>query len=115
MMTVIDRLMRPITQRIPWQMTDGEGGRVTTWTDGFTFGGTISANKTGQQRQGEHDEPTETANLTVHVDAPVLHLFDVIRDADGRTWRITAEKRDFPSVMTVQYRRYAIERWEEAE
>ena len=112
MTTVVDRMMRSVTKLISEQTPTDEGGAVTLWANGPAFPAVLSANKTGHERQGEHDEPTETANLTTYTTAPALHLFDVVEDAEGRTWRVVAELRSFPAVMSVHYRRYKVERWD---
>lgn len=113
-MTLIDAMLRPIVKRIPEPVDDGEGGVITTWRDGDEFQGAITAHKASWTWVAQHGTSTDYYNVTTRLNAPKLMLFDVIRDEDGQTYRITGNAREFPSPMTARYRRYTAEQWEEA-
>ena len=112
-MTLIDRLMRPVTVRVPVRTPDGEGGNTTEWQDGAAITAAITAHKADWAWIAEHHTPVDYYNVTVPEGTDDLPLATVLRDVDGKTYRTTSLVRDFPSVMTVRYRRYTAEEWSE--
>jgi hypothetical protein len=113
MSTLIDKLMRPVTIRIPERVDDGEGGHQTLWRDGATFQAAITAHRADWAWVAVHHTPVDYYNVTLPEDGMSLPLATVLRDADGKTYRTTSLVRDFPSVMSVRYKRYTAEEWSE--
>lgn len=114
MYTVIDAMMQQVTLRVKTSTDDGEGGNIPTWSDAGTFLAAITKHKSDKIIVAEHDDTKDTFNITTSVGVADLHLHDVIKDVLGRTYRITSESRAFPTVMSVQYKRYTAERWNES-
>ena len=114
MSTLIDKLMRTVTIRIPERISDGEGGFSTLWRDGASFQAAITAHRADWTWIAEHHTPVDYFNVTLPEDGLDLPLATVLKDADGKTYRTTSLVRDFPSVMSVRYKRYTAERWEES-
>lgn len=115
MVLMIDYQFHRMTQRIPHKVDDGEGGQIVTWSDGAGFDAALSRGRSAYTDEAEHDVFHASADLTTTRQAPRLFIGDVIRDHNGRTWRVVYVAGAIPLAAACQYRRYGVKLWEEGD
>lgn len=92
---------------------DGEGGRYTTWVDGFTFDASFEFNSSMQARIAEKDGVTSLYTITYPPDVK-LEYHDVLkRLSDGKVFRVTSDGDDIktPEMATFQFRKVTAEEY----
>jgi hypothetical protein len=112
MSNLIEKHMQNVTLLKSTRVPDGEGGNRTTWDDDRDISAAITFHKSNLSRVAEHDETKDTFNVTTRDTEADLPLFAVIRDAGGKTYRITSAPREFPAPMSIHYKRYSAEGWD---
>ena len=105
-MSMIEESMVPcvLMQRI--RVPDGEGGFITTWTDGIQFNASITFNNSTLQKiadtQGNHSAYKITAPKNAKLD-----IHDVVkRLSDGKIFRVTSESVDVQTPARAGFGQY---------
>ena len=90
---------------------DGEGGWITTWTEGVSFNAAIVLDSSINARVAESEGVTGIYTVTTDANA-VLDFHDVFkRVSDGKIFRITKINDSTPAVATFQFNQYQAEEW----
>ncbi len=95
------------------KVADGEGGFVTTWTEGAPIMAAITLDTTMQARIGEKQGVTSTYTITTSK-AIALEYHDVLkRVSDGKIFRVTSDGGDktSPSVASFDVAQVTAEKW----
>lgn len=96
-------------RRVP----DGEGGFLTTWTEGAKFMAAIVLNTSIEARIGEKQGMTSLYTVTTAKNA-VLQYHDVFKRLyDGKTFRVTSDGDDkqTPNSATLNMAQVTAEEW----
>ena len=96
-------------RRVP----DGEGGFLTTWTEGAKFMAAIVLNTSIEARIGEKQGLTSLYTVTTAKNA-VLQYHDVFKRLyDGKTFRVTSDGDDkqTPNSATLNMAQVTAEEW----
>ncbi len=92
---------------------DGEGGKVSAWTEGESFTASITHDQTIQARVAESEGMTSTYTVTTDKGFQ-LGFHDVFkRDSDGKVFRVTSEASDkhTPARATFQVCQVTAQEW----
>lgn len=95
------------------KISDGEGGYITSWTDGAEIKAAVTLDSSMAARVAEAEGVTSLYTVTVSKDI-ALEFHDVIkRKSDGAIFRITSDGTDkkTPNVATIDMRQATAERW----
>jgi hypothetical protein len=114
LMSLIDEFKVPCTLIEKTRTPDGEGGWVTTWSDGPQFMAAIVMDNTLNARVARQDGMKAVYTVTVDRSAP-LDFHDVFRrDSDGQVFRVTSDSTDkeTPDRATFQFAQVSAEEWE---
>lgn len=113
-MNLIESMMDKCVIMNKSKVSDGEGGTITTWTEGAEIEAAITLDTTMQARiaekEGVRSVYTITTSRSVH-----LEFHDVIkRLSDGAIFRSTSDGNDkkSPKVSTLDMAQVTAERWE---
>lgn len=94
-------------------VNDGEGGYVTTWTEGATFDAAIASNTSVEAKQAQAAGVKDT--YTVFTDAGLVLMFNTVfkRLTDNKTFRVTSDGDDkqTPASATLRLRMVTAEEW----
>ena len=114
-MSLIDSMMDKCSIMNKAKVSDGEGGFVTTWTEGAEISVAITLDTSLSSRIAEKDGFTNSYTVTMAKEN-ALEKNDVIkRISDGLILRITNDKKDFPDVasdLLNNYTQMNAEKWE---
>lgn len=97
-------------KRVP----DGEGGFITSWSDGAAFNAAVVCNNTMAARTAEKQGVTSLYTVTCEQNAK-LEYHDVFRRlSDGKIFRVTSDGDDVqtPKRATFQVSQVTAEEWE---
>lgn len=104
--TMIEEGMEPVIMMNKTRVEDGEGGYVTTWTDGIEFQAAITFDSSMQARIGGKLGATSLYTITTAKNAK-LDFHDVIRRlSDGKVFRITSDGDDRQTPARAQFGQY---------
>lgn len=113
-MSLIDNMMESCVIMNKAKVPDGQGGFITTWTDGAEIMVAITHDTSIQALRAESEGVTSTYTLTTKK-TNVLEFHDVIkRLSDNVTFRVTSNGDDkkSPNVSTLNMSQVTAERWE---
>ena len=107
---LIDEMMDRCILMNKTRISDGEGGMITTWTDGNEIDVAIVQNQSMQSQIAQRDGVTSIYTLTTHQNIK-LDYHDVIkRKSDGRIYRVTSEASSSPASLDMN--QCTAEKWE---
>lgn len=113
-MSMIEEGMEPVCFMEKTRTPDGEGGFITTWTDGAEFKASITFDTSMQARVGEKQGVSSLYTVTTAKNAK-LEYHDVIkRLRDGKVFRITSDSDDKQTPARAvfgQYLQVTAEEW----
>lgn len=95
------------------RLPDGEGGFITTWTDGPMFSAAINHNQTLQAQIAEKQGVTSLYDVVVDINVP-LEFHDVFRRlSDGQIFRVTTNAKDVqtPKQASFSFAKVKAEEW----
>lgn len=114
MITMIEEGMEPVILMSKDRVEDGEGGYITTWSDGVEFKAAITFDSSMQARIGGKLGVTSLYTVTTAKNAK-LDFHDVIkRLSDGKVFRVTSDGDDRqtpPRAQFGQYLQVSAEEW----
>ncbi len=92
---------------------DGEGGLITSWTEGATIRAALRFDSTMEARRAEHDGVTSVYTLLAPRDCGLVYHDVLKRVSDGLTFRITSNSGDSftPKSSTLALTAVSVERW----
>jgi len=96
------------------RLPDGEGGIITTWTEGAAFTAYAAFDSSIEARTGAAAGVSSLYKVTAPVDVH-LEYHDVIRRArDGKILRVTSDGDDVitPAMSTMSFLQVTAEEWE---
>lgn len=114
-MSLIQEMMEDCVIMNKAKVSDGEGGFVTTWTDGAEIKVAITQDTSITARIAEKDGFTNSYTLTMAKENALEYHEVVKRLRDGLILRVTNDNKEFPSVasnMLNGYTQVTAERWE---
>lgn len=94
-------------------VSDGQGGVITTWTDGAGIEAAIVLDNSMQARIGEVGGVTAVYTITTERSIN-LQYHDVLRrESDGKIFRVTSDGDDkkTPESATLNMRQVSAEEW----
>lgn len=95
-------------------ISDGQGGVVTSWTNGDTFLSAIVKNSTAIERVAEKQGVKASYTVTTPVTVS-LKFHDIFkRNSDNKTFIVTSNSSDSkpPQVSTFKFNQVTAEEWE---
>lgn len=95
------------------RVSDGEGGTVTTWTDGAEFEAAIVLDNSIEAKTAQAQGVTDVYTVTT-AKSLVLEYHEVFkRLADGKVFRVTSDGDDkaTPNSATLNMRQVSAEEW----
>lgn len=114
MVALFDRMKVECVMLVKQQTPDGEGGLITTWTQGDAFYAAIHRESTINARLAEKEGMMDVYTVTVArpFELPFHSVFR--RVSDGKVFRTTSstEDRKTPDVATFSFARVAAQEWE---
>lgn len=113
-MSLLDYFARNCVLMEKTRSPDGEGGYITTWTDGAEFTNHQALDTSMEARRAEQEGVTSLYSALVRKDLPIEYN-DVFKDLDtGITYRVTSnpsEKEAPRSSGLGQLKYFTAERW----
>lgn len=112
-MSLIDDFKTDCVLMEKTRQPDGEGGFVTTWTEGAKFQAAIVFNNSMEARVAEKQGVTNLYTVTTDRNAG-LEYHDVFkRLSDGKIFRVTSDGEDAktPEVATFAFSQVSAEEW----
>lgn len=104
------------TMQIKSEISDGQGGVVTSWADSDTFNAAIVKNNSAVERVAE--KQGVTASYTITTPSTVnLKFHDIFkRNSDNKTFRVISNTLDSspPKVATFSFNQVNAEEWYES-
>lgn len=105
-MSMIEEGLVPCVIMQKVRVPDGEGGFITTWTEGAEFRAAITFNGSTLQKiadtQGNHSAYKITAPKSADLD-----VHDVVkRLSDGKIFRVTSESKDMETPARARFGQY---------
>lgn len=117
-MSLVDEKMESCVMRIPALVPDGEGGQVTTWTDGGAFRAAIVYDdKTTLSAIANATNAKAHYTVTIPTSARLIFHDVFKRLSDGAVFRVTSadsENKKTPPRSSFQFCQVIAEEWEEA-
>lgn len=101
------------TKQVKATVPDGQGGVVTTWTEGDTFLSAIVKNNTAVERVAEKQGVKTSYTVTTPADV-CLQFHDIFtRDADNKYFIVTSNYTDSnpPEVASFKFNQVTAEEW----
>lgn len=114
MSTLYERMMEAFCYIEKVRIADGEGGYITTWTEGAEFSAHAAFDTSIEARTGAAAGVSSLYTITAPVSAQ-LEYHDVIRrKSDGKIFRVTSDGDDVvtPGVSTLSFLQVTAEEWE---
>lgn len=92
---------------------DGEGGFVTTWTEGPEFAAAIVHNQSLQARVAEKQGVTALYDVTVDKNVEIDFHDAFKRVRDGQIFRATSNAKEIqtPGVASFSFAKFTAEEW----
>lgn len=112
-MSLIDEMTEIFIIMNKSKLPDGEGGYITTWTDGATIKAALTLDASTLAKIAEAQGVSNTYTVTTRKDV-LLDFHDVIkRVSDGATFRITSYSTDkkSPAASTLNMAQASAEKW----
>lgn len=113
-MSLIEESMDACVYMQKIRVSDGEGGFITTWTEGAEFRAAITFDSSMQARIADKQGVSSLYTVTTSKNA-VLEYHDVIkRLSDGKVFRITSDSDDKQTPARAafgQYLQVTAEEW----
>lgn len=112
-MSLLNDFARPCVLLEKSRVPDGEGGYITTWTDGAEFDNYMSQDTSMEARIAEKQGVTSTYSALVKKSLPIEYG-DVFRDnLTGYTFRVTSnpEEKQAPKSSSFDLKYFTAERW----
>lgn len=113
-MSMIEESMEPVCFMEKTRHPDGEGGFITTWTEGAEFNASITFDTSMQARIADKQGVSSLYTVTTAKNAK-LEYHDVIkRLSDGKVFRITSDGDDKQTperAVFGQYLQVTAEEW----
>lgn len=109
-----EQMMEPFCYIEKTRIADGEGGYITTWTEGAEFSAHAAFDTSIEARTGAAAGVSSLYTIT----APkfvALEYHDIIRRAsDGKIFRVTSDGDDVvtPPMSTLSFLQVTAEEWE---
>lgn len=93
--------------------SDGEGGFVTTWSEGPEFSAAIVHNQSLQARVAEKQGVTALYEVTVDKNVEIDFHDAFKRIGDGQVFRVTSNAKEIqtPSVASFSFAKFTAEEW----
>jgi len=113
-MSLIDEMMVPCVLLEKTRTSDGEGGFVTSYTEGAEFNAAIVQDTSMQARIAAKEGVTSTYTITT-ARSLKLDFHDVLRrKTDNKTFRVTSSNEDkhTPDSASFQIAQVTAEAWE---
>ena len=113
-MSLIDDMMEDCVIMNKSRVSDGEGGTITTWTEGAPIKAAIVADSSMQSRIAQKEGVTSTYTITTRKETE-LDFHEVIkRVKDAKTFRVTSWQEDkvSPTVSGLDMAQVTAERWD---
>lgn len=114
-MSLIQEMMEDCVIMNKAKVSDGEGGHITTWTEGAEIKVAITQDTSMTVRIAEKDGFTNSYTLTMAKENALEYHEVIKRIRDGLILRVTNDNKEFPSVasnMLNSYTQVTAERWE---
>lgn len=112
-MTLVDAFKVPCVLMERTRVPDGEGGWLTSWSEGAEFEAAIVMDNTLNARVAEKEGMTAIYTVTTDKALP-LDFHDVFkRISDGQVFRVTSDATDkqTPDVASFQFCQVSAEEW----
>lgn len=112
-MSLLDEAFTDVIMLEKKRVPDGEGGFITTWTEGMTFTAAITFDTSMQARVAEKQGVTSLYTITIRKSA-MLEYHDVLkRVSDGKIFRVTSDGDDkfTPDSASLNMRQVTAEEW----
>lgn len=112
-MSLLDAFKKRCTLLEKHRAPDGEGGFVTTWTDGPTFEAAVVYDRSLQAQVAQKQGVTSLYSVTVEKNV-TLEFHDVFRrNEDGQLFRVTTDAKDAqtPGVASFSFAQVKAEEW----
>lgn len=112
-MSLIEDFTEPCIMLEKTRISDGEGGFVTTWSEGVNFDAAITFDNSMSARVAEKEGVTSLYTVTTGRNA-VLMFHDVFkRLSDGKVFRVTSDGDDkqTPERASFQFAQVSAEEW----
>lgn len=112
-MSLLDDFKTPCVMFDKTRRPDGEGGFVTTWTEGAVFDAAITFSNSIEARRAEAEGVTSLYTVTVSKNAG-LEYHDVFkRLSDGKIFRVTSDGDDIktPERASFAFSQVTAEEW----
>lgn len=112
-MSLFENAMTDVVMLEKRRESDGEGGFITSWTEGAIFKAAITFNTSMEARTAEKQGVTSLYTVTTHKSAS-LEYHDVFkRLSDGKVFRVTSDGDDnfTPPTATLNMRQVTAEEW----
>lgn len=113
-MSLFRSALTPCRRMVEQRTADGEGGFLTTWTEGVEFSAAITLERAGEATSDPARRPKNIYNVLTRTDTQ-LHYHDVFRRmSDGKTFRVNCEstQRRTPERAAFQAVWVTAEDWE---
>lgn len=113
-MSLLDTAFVDVVMLEKTRVSDGEGGFITTWTEGAKFKAAITFDTSMEARTAEKQGVTSLYTVTTKKSA-MLQYHDVIKClSDGKIFRITSDGDDSftPDSATLNMRQVTAEEYE---
>ena len=113
-MSLVNAMMTPCAFMLQSKNPDGEGGNVTTWSEGATFDAAIVMQSSALATVADAIKETRSYTVTVSKDVSLKYGNVIKRLHDGAFFRITSETEDkaTPQVSALNLAQATAERWE---
>ena len=113
-MTLFERMYEPFRFVVRVSVSSGEGGSVTTWTDGEEFVGKAAFDNSIEARTGAAAGVSSRYTLTAPVSVPLVYHAIVKRLSDGKVLRVTSDGDDVvtPSMASFTFHQVSAEEYE---
>lgn len=114
MSTLYERMMEPFCYVEKVRVADGEGGYITTWTEGAEFTAHAAFDTSIEARTGAAAGVSSLYTITAPKTV-ALEYHDVIKRAsDGKIFRVTSDGDDVitPPMSTLSFLQVTAEEWE---
>lgn len=111
-MSLLDDFSRECVLMEKKRLPDGEGGYITTWTEGVTFTNHQALDTSMEARRAEKEGVTSLYTGLVRKDVPIEYN-DYFKDlATGQTFRVTSDPSDkqAPKSATFELKYFTAEK-----
>lgn len=113
-MSLIDAMMTPCCLVEKTEVSDGEGGTMTEWTEGKAFDAAVILENSTVATIADAIKETKTHTITVKNNTALKYGDIVKRLSDGATFKVTSESADrtAPPTSSLEISQVTAERWE---